>query len=192
MSLNSNPGDPAADSYFSLAEALTYFTGRGIAAWTGSDAILETAARRGTTYLENQYRERWVGIRATQPQSLAWPRVDGSRGNQTTRGLGYAWTFPLFDIDGFLLSDAVVPAQIKTAAMEAALLTLSGVVLEPQLVRGGQIKSLSDTVGPISETTVWQDGASPLDRYTVIEGILRGLVTSTPGSASGNTRLVRA
>lgn len=192
MSLNATPGDPAADSYFTITEADSYFTSRGVAAWTGSVAAKEIAARIGTTYLENQYRERWVGIRATQPQSLAWPRVNGSRGDQTTRGLGYAWTFPLFDIDGFLISDAAVPQQIKSAAMEAALLTLGGTALEPSLTRGGQIKSIGKTVGPLRKDIVYMDGAPAIDRYTVIEGLLRGLVTSTPGSTSGNTRLVRA
>jgi hypothetical protein len=192
MTIVATPGDPLADSYFTLVEADAYFSSRGVTAWTGADAVKETAARRGTSYLDNQYRDRWVGIRATQPQVLAWPRVDGSRGNQTTRGLGYAWTFPLFDIDGFLLSDATVPAQIKRAAMEVALLALTGATLEPTLVRGGQIKSISQGVGPLQESITYTDGAPAVDRYLVVEGLLRGFVTSTPGSTSGNTKLVRA
>jgi hypothetical protein len=76
--------------------------------------------------------------------------------------------------------------------MEAALLSLSGTVLEPLLVRGGQVKSIGKSVGPLRKDITYTDGAPAIDRYTVIEGLLRGLVTSTPGSSSGNTTLVRA
>jgi hypothetical protein len=193
MSLNATPGDPAADSYFTIAEADTYFTSRGVAAWTGSTAAKEIAARLGTTYLENAYRDRWIGINVAQTQALAWPRIDGSRG---TYGLGYGFvqgfTYPLFDINGWQIDPTTVPQQIKNAAMEASLLSLGGTALEPSLTRGGQIKSIGKTVGPLRKDIVYMDGAPAIDRYTVIEGLLRGLVTSTPGSTSGNTRLVRA
>jgi hypothetical protein len=186
MALNSTAGDPAADSYFSLADALTYFTSRGIATWTGSDAVLENAARRGTMYLDNQYRTRWVGIASTSTQALSWPRSDGYR------TLLRAFTYPLLSVEGFQILMTDVPVQVQRAAMEAALLSLTGTVLEPNLVRGGAVKSLKDVVGPISEETVWQDWASAIDRYTVIEGILRGLVNSTPGATSGTVQLVRS
>lgn len=186
MTLVSTPGDPNADSYFALADAATYFTSRGIATWTGSDTVLENMARRATTYLDNQYRERWVGITALQYQALAWPRVDGTRGYYT----GY--TQLLLDINGFPIPSTIVPLQVQQAAMEAALLILTGVVLEPNLTRGGAVKQLSETVGPLKTDTIWQDGAPVIDQYMVIQGLLRGLVTSTPGSASGNVRLVRS
>lgn len=191
MSLNSTAGDAAAVSFASVAEYDAYLLARGIAN-TDATGVKENNLRIGASYLENQYRDRWVGLTSTQTQALAWPRVDGARGNQTGRGLGYAFTYPLFDINGWQIPGDVVPAQIKNANIEAALLAKGGAVLEPTLVRGGQIKSLQQGVGPLSETTVWQDGAPAVDRYTVIEGILRGLVTSTPGASSGNVRLVRA
>lgn len=193
MTLVTTPGDPAADSYASLAEASAYFTARGVATWTGTSAALESALRLGTSYLDNAYRNRWIGINVAQTQALAWPRIDGTRGSY---GLGYGFvqgfTYPLFDINGWQIDPATIPQQVKTATMEAALLALTGVTLEPQLVRGGQIKSLAEQVGPLSTTTVWADGAPAIDRYTVIEGLLRGLVSSTPGSSSGNTKLVRS
>lgn len=185
MTLNSTAGDGAADSYFSIADASTYFTSRGIAAWTGSTAVMENAARLGTSYLDNQYRDRWVGIASTQAQSLAWPRSDGYRTLLRT------FTYPLLSLEGFQIDMAVVPVQVQRAAMESALLALTGTVLEPQLVRGGAVKQLSKQVGPLKVDTIWQDGASPINRYTVIEGLLRGLVNSTPGASSGTVRLVR-
>jgi hypothetical protein len=187
MSLNSTAGDAAAESYFAVADADTYFTNRNNAAWTGSTAVKEAAARLGTQYLDNAYRERWKGITATKDQALAWPRVEGSRGGRPFYGSSY----PLLDENGWQIDPTVVPIQVQRAAMEAALLSLSGATLEPQLVRGGQIKSLDEQVGPIKESTVWADGAPAIDRYTVIEGYLRGLTDSQPGTSAGNIRLMR-
>lgn len=186
MTLVTAPGDPAADSYAALADATAYFTGRGEASWTGTDAAKENALRRGTTYLENQYRQRWVGLRATQAQSLAWPRLDGERGYY--RG----YTQLLLDLDGFPIAQTVVPLQVQQAAMEAALLALTGVSMEPRLVRGNAIKSTRKKVDVLETEIVYQDGAPSTDRFLVIEGLLRGLVTSTPGAQSGNTTMVRA
>jgi hypothetical protein len=174
------------DSYVSLDEAAAYFTARGITAWTGADDEKEAACRRGTAYLDNQYRGRWIGIAATQDQTLSWPRVDGYR------TLMRVFTYPLLDSEGFQILSTTIPAQIKTAAMEAALLAITGVTLEPRLDRGGQIKSIGKSVGPLRKDIVYMDGAPAIDRYVVIEGLLRGLVNSTPGSSSGNVRLVRS
>lgn len=178
MALVTTAGSASADSYASLADATTYFTARGITTWTGSDTVKENALRRATTYLDNQYRDRWVGVRVAETQALAWPRADGYR----------AWTTPLLDSDGFDIATTTVPTRVRDACMEAALVYLVGTDMEPSLARGGMIAS--ETVGPISVS--YMNGASAVDRYTIIEGLLRGLVKSTPGSASGNVRLERA
>jgi hypothetical protein len=186
MSLNATPGDAAADSYISLTDAAAYFAARGVTAWTGTTIDLENALRIGTSYLENQYRDRWVGITSTQTQSLSWPRVDGLRGYY--RG----YTQQLLDINGWPIPITTVPLQVSYAAAEAALLALTGTVLEPVLVRGNAIKSTHNKVDVIEQDIVYMDGAPAVDRYVKIEGLLRGLVTSTPGSTSGNVRMVRS
>lgn len=182
MTLVITPGAADADSYFTLDEANAYFTARGVATWTGTDTVKENAARRGTTYLDNQYRGRWVGVRSVEAQVLGWPRRDGVRG----------WGYPLLDLDGFDIAVDAIPQQIKTAAMEAALLMLTGVNMEPRLERGGQIKSIGKSVGPLRKDITYMDGAPAVDRFTAIEGLLRGLVTSVPGATSGNVKLVRS
>lgn len=183
MTLVTTAGSASADSYATLAAADAYFAARGVTTWTGADAVKEAALRKATTYLDNAYRTRWVGLTVTVTQALAWPRTDGNR-DPWTRSIQY----PLVDINGFQIPIDTVPAQIVTATIEAALLALGGTALEPTLARGGAIKQ--EMVGPISVT--YMDGASPQDRYLAIEGILRGLVTSTPGASSGNVRLVRS
>lgn len=193
MALDSTAGSATADSYFSLAEATTYFTARGVTAWTGTDAVKEAAARKGTAYLDNAYRALWKGYRTEQAQALAWPRV-GNGGESRFRfaaDQSFA-VYGLIDLDGFEIPTNIVPEQVKRAAMEAALLSLGGTALEPTLERGGQIKSIDKAVGPLRKAVVYMDGAPAVNRYTVIDGLLRGLVTSAPGATSGNVRLVRA
>lgn len=182
MSLITTAGASNADSYASLSEANAYFTARGVTTWTGEDATKENALRRATTYLDNAYRGRWIGVRTEQVQSLAWPRCN----SETTR-TGIGFTIALFDNDGFEIPTDAVPTQVKNATIEAALLALTGTTLEPTLARGNAIKQ--ETIGPLSVT--YRDDAPAVDRYTAIEGYLRGLVTGTPGASSGTVRLVR-
>lgn len=180
------------DSYFSVTEADDYFSSRGVTAWTGDMSAKEAACRRGTSYLDNQYRDRWKGYRSEQNQALAWPRV-GNGGDSRWRYPGQSFAvYGIIDEDGFEIPTNEIPKQVKTAAMEAALLALTGVTLEPRLERGGQIKSIGKGVGPLRKDIVYMDGAPVTDRYLAIEGLLRGLITSSPGSSSGNVKLARS
>lgn len=193
MALNTTPGSADADSYASVEEFTAYCDARGITYPTSPESAIETWLRRGTTYLDNQYRTRWQGYRTDQAQSLAWPRIgddgdsrfrDPDRSTFTVRGV--------IDPDGFEIPTNEVPKQVKNATIEAALLVKDGVTIEPNLDRGGQIKSISKGVGPLSKSVTYMDGASAVNRYTAIEGLLRGLVKSFPGASSGNVTLVRA
>lgn len=187
MTLVTTPGDANADSYVTTDAADAYFAARGITAWTGDTTAKENALRRATGYLDNQYRGRWIGIRTNINQSLGWPRADGTRDQYHA-----TYLYALMDIDGVLIDVNSVPVQVQTAAIEAALLALTGAVLEPTLARGGQIKSISKGVGPLNKSITYADGAPAVDRYLVIEGLLRGLVTSTPGASSSMVSMVRA
>jgi hypothetical protein len=185
MTLITPPGAADADAFASVAEYDAYLLARGIAN-TDTTTTKENNLRIGTSYLVNAYRERWKGIAVAQTQALPWPRVDGYR------TLYRSMTYPLLDPEGFLITDTTVPVQVKNANIEAALLAKAGVTLEPTLARGGAIKSIGKSVGPLRKDIVYVDGASVLDRYVAIEGLLRGLVTGTPGSTSGNVTLVRS
>lgn len=189
MPLIATAGAADADSYATLAEAATYFTDRGITAWTGTDTVKEQALRRAATYLDNQYRGKWKGYRTDEAQALAWPRT-GSGDNRAVRN-GMLTALGIVDLDGFEIPTDTVPRQVKHAQFEAALLVIAGVTLEPRLERGGEIKSISKTVGPLQKAVTYMDSASVMDRLTVIEGLLRGLVTGTPGASSGNVRIIR-
>ena len=187
MTLITTPGDPNADSYAAIADADAYFLALGNMLWTATDAWKEAYLRRATRYLENQYRRRWIGIRATQAQSLAWPRVDGSR------NLYYnAVAYPLLDIDGFQIPITAVPAQVLKATCELAFLVLSGATLEPRAGIGDQnIISESSQVDVLKKDITYAGSKALLERYLAVEGLLRGLVTSTPGASAGTVPLVR-
>lgn len=192
MALNSTVGDAAAESYFSIEEADAYFAARGNDNWTGQVLAKEAAARLATQYLDNAYRDKWKGYRTTQEQALAWPRI-GSGGDSRFRYPGRSFAvWGVVDSDGFEIPTDAVPENVKRAAMEAALLVLRGTELEPTLVRGRQVKSVDKTVGPLRTSVVYMDSAPSVDRYTVIDGLLRGLVTSAAGATSGNVSTVRA
>lgn len=184
MTLVTTPGVSDADSYVSATEADAYFVARGVTTWIGTTAQKEVALRRGTSYVENAYSNRWVGSRATRDQALAWPRVDGSWQSGKVD--------VLYDGDGFPIGSSVVPVQVKNATCEAALLVLTGVDLEPTLTRGNAVKRTKNVVGSITQEIEYQDGATGIDRYTAIERRLVGLVKSLPGASSGTVKLVRA
>jgi hypothetical protein len=193
MTITATPGDANADSYVTVQEFTDYCTARGISFPTSPAGTVEVWLRRATSYLDNQYRERWKGYRTNQTQSLAWPRI-GKGGDSRFRDPDRTtfFVYGVIDADGFEIPTNVIPQQVKNATCEAALLVKSGATLEPVLERGGAIKSISKGVGPLSKSVTYMDGASTMDRYTAIEGNLRGLVKSMPGASSGNVSLVRA
>lgn len=191
MALITTPGAADADSYVTLVEFNTFCdkTSRGV---SGTDAELEALLRKGTAYLENQYRGRWKGYRTEQAQALAWPRI-GSGGDSRLRAQGDTFTvYGIVDLDGFEIPTNAIPQQIKDAQCEVALLAFAGISLEPRLERGGMIKSIGKSVGPLRKDITYMDGAPAVDRFLAIEGLLRGLVNSMPGSTSGNVALVRS
>jgi len=75
-------GLASADSYASVTQADEYHAARGNAAWAAlAEPAKESALRRSTDYMVQEYRARWAGVRATGVQALDWPRsgviVDG-------------------------------------------------------------------------------------------------------------------
>src|SRR6266850_1608568 len=110
-------GLAAAESYASVAEADQYHSDRGNAAWAPlATAAKEQALRKATEYMVQVYRQRWASFRTTFVQALDWPR---------------AWV-PLIDAPGpygrwtAYVPYNVVPAEVKRACSELALVSLAG------------------------------------------------------------------
>jgi hypothetical protein len=152
------------DAYVSLAACDAYHTALGNTAWTGLDAAKEAAIRKATMWIDNAYRGRWKGIRCASTQPLAWPRWD------------------VTDEDGLYVDPATIPTAISNATCEAALRIIGGTDLDPDIDRGGQIKS--ESVGSLSVT--YMDGAPSGTKFNRIDRMLSGLMGSR-----GNPRIER-
>ena len=158
MAIDVTPKSATAVAYGSASDADAYFLARGIATWTGTDPAKEETLISGADYLNRTYALRWLGIKTTQEQSLAWPR---------------GW---LEDVDGYPIDADALPLGLVHANFEAALLVLTGTDLEPVLVRGGAVTQKSVKAGPVSTTTDYRSGAPSRSVITSIEGLLAGLV----------------
>jgi hypothetical protein len=84
----------------------------------------------------------------------------------------------IYDADGHYIDSDEIPAQVKYANAEAALLVIEGVDLEPRLAYGGAVSSKTVKAGPVMTSTTYRDGASTRDVLTVIDGYLSGLINS--------------
>lgn len=119
-------GKVDSESYISVAEATTYHSDRGNAAWAAlaNDTIREQMLRKATGFMEQTYRERWKMFRVTSTQALSWPRAWVQLPDAP---YGYG-SFAAF------VPNTIVPTEVKRACAELALAAISG-DLNPTLDR---------------------------------------------------------
>jgi hypothetical protein len=153
-----------AESYVTVAFCDTYFSDRGDATWTGTDAEKEEALRKATEYLDVTYT--WIGSIKVDTQALGWPR-DG------------AW-----DKEGRSLED-IVPLGVERATAEAALKALSASLLADTTNSDFVTKEKVDVI-----EVEYASGAPSGTQYNYITRLLKGL---TIGSSGGSqSRLLRS
>jgi hypothetical protein len=146
-----------AESLITVADADTYFTGRGITNWaTLSTTEKEQALRRATDYMEQVYGLKWKGERTKHTQALSWPRYDVCANG--------------FDVD----SD-VVPVPVQRACAEMALRAAAG-ELAPDVGRLAK----RETVDVI--TVEYESGAVPYVRYRAVDNLLAPYLEGGTGS----------
>jgi hypothetical protein len=171
MALIITPGDIAANSYASVAEADAYHTARGNATWTGADAVKEVALIRATQWLDGRYGERWPGVRWNlRLQALDWPRV-------------YAT-----DRDGTSIDGDTIPPEIIAATCEAALRELVAPgSLSPDLTPG-TAKVLTEVKGIRWTPLRASAGASDMTpTLTAVDRILGAII-----GGEGRVRVFRS
>lgn len=149
-----------AESFVSVSDCDAYHVKMNNTGWTGTEAVKEAALRKATNYLEGRYILRWKGHPTDEDQVLSWPRQ-------------------CIIVDGREVADDSIPARVKNATCELALLVVAGVDLTPLLERGGQVRSKTEEVGPITERTSWFGGASVRDVVTVVDDYLRPYIART-------------
>jgi len=168
MALDATIGGANADTYGTVAEADAYFTSRGNAVWAGLTEVKEASLRMAATYLDNVYQGKWKGLRVNELQARSWPRVD------------------VLDYDGFYVSSLIIPRQVKNAQFEAALLLLTGAVLEGTINRAVKREKV-DVI-----EVEYSDGAALTAQYPQITNWLNGLVVGGAGNGGwGSSRIVR-
>lgn len=155
-------GRSDAESYITVADADARHAALGNTAWTGVDAVKESALRQATEYMEGAFRSRWKGTRLYRAQALSWPRYGAI-------------------VDGYDIESTVVPTEVANACADLALKALSD-TLAPDLTRG----IVREKVGPL-ETEY--DRASPQStRFRAVDMMLSAYLKG----GGANVSLVRA
>lgn len=102
-----------AESFISVADADTYFSNRGNAAWAAlTTAQKEQSLRKATDYMEGVYSTRWNGYIKTATQALSWPRSFVYKAPFVQGAVG---AYP------YLVADDIVPVEVSRSCAELAV-----------------------------------------------------------------------
>jgi len=180
ITIDATAGGASANSYLTLSDANDIIDGLvqddDVTAWASAtddqkNRALYTAAQRID-------RERFLGARATDTQSLQWPRT-GVRKPDTYVNT-YAVGFP-FRITTDYFTDTEIPDQVKKAQAILAVYLNNN---KDGLGLSGLEDYKSVTIGNLSVTPN-QYGATGADRIPpIIERYFTGLRISGPGNVS--------
>lgn len=153
-------GLATAESYISVADFKAYCDARGYSYADKSDAAIEQALRRATSWVDANYSMKLCGVRVAEHQALILP-LSG-----------------LVDWQGYYVASNAVPRQLVAATAEAGYreLTTPG-SLAPD-VTTGKIKKRVRVEGAVEvEYAVGSaDAASQTPIVTVIDGIISTLL----------------
>lgn len=145
-----------ANSYASAAEADAYFLDRGNAAWTGANAVKESALIQATDYIETRFWGKFVGSQLTETQALSWPRTG-------------------FD---------EIPAGIKRACMEYAVRALSAPLAPDPAVPDSGITMATTRQEVVGAVVVEFEpvGSTPMKHrpYPAADALLRRFLVAQP------------
>jgi hypothetical protein len=162
-------GLPNADSFASLADALTYHAKMGNAGWiaTGvTDTTRDVAMRQATRYIRDRWAGRWQGDVINSIQSLPFPRFD------------------VYDANGILVLSTSVPSGIQEATFDLALRALvEDIMPDIEAGAGAEIAS-AVTVGPVSVSSTLASASSTTKQYTTVELKVRPYLSSQSGRVS--------
>lgn len=166
LTVEDGTGLAGADAFVSVADCESYFTLRGITNWSGLAASPDPTAQKeqfirlATSYLEQKYFEKWKGLQSTMTQALAWPRVG-------------------VVVDNVELADDALPVMLVRATCEVAKLIAAGTDLLPEAERGNRLRTLTQTVGPISERKAWANDAPSGTVYPIIDQYIKPLLKAS-------------
>ena len=152
-------GRSDATAYLTVAEADTYASDHTTPAGWGaaSSATKEAAIRAATDFLDRQYAGCWKGDRYTLAQRLSWPRARVM-------------------LDGYELSAAPLPRELREACAELAFKSFLGEALMPDITDPSAIVQESVSVGPISKSVTYSGSKALAARRRTIETLVMPLL----------------
>jgi hypothetical protein len=179
ISIVATPGAANANSYLTLAEAQAIIDGlvedADVVAW--GQATTDQKNRALFSATQRLDRERFLGARATDTQSLQWPRT-GVRKPDTYINT-YAIGFP-FRLSTDYYTDTEIPAQIQSAQVVLAVFLNSN---RDALGLSGLEDYKNVKIGSIDVTPNTGFGAVGADKVPpIMQRYLTGLRISGPGN----------
>jgi hypothetical protein len=176
-------GVAGADSYAALTAIDAYWAARPnnplSAVWAAEEdeENKNGAAREATAYLDATWGAYYRGARKDYVQGREWPRVGPTICGQVQ---------PLTDINGVTLPD--LPPQLIAAEAELSARALTA-PLATDIDAGARVKSKTEKVGPIEETTDYFDAGetAPKTSYGIVHDLLSPILNGAqPGSPAAN------
>jgi hypothetical protein len=181
IALVATVGGSTSNTYQTLADAQDIIDGLVLDADVTAWATATTDAKNRALYTAAQRldRERYLGARATDTQSMQWPRT-GVRKPDTYINT-YAVGFP-FRISTDYYTDTEIPTQIKQAQAVLAVFLNNNT---DSLGLSGLEDYNSVSIGPISVTLNSSSPQAGADKVPpMMERYLTGLRMSGPGNIS--------
>jgi hypothetical protein len=157
MAFDSTVGGEDATAYITVAYANTYHTDRGHSDWSGTTTKRQQAIIRATDYVDKRFGPRFRGERENKDQALEWPRLNARDNDE-------------FDYSG----EDEIPRQLQKAIAEYALIAirLINATDADLLPEGGSptgpLASISQSVGPLSESKTFESGNDRAGQASVI------------------------
>lgn len=134
-------GKADANAYIDTTFADTYFSDRGVTAWTGSSTVKQQAVIKATDYIDTVFGGRFIGNKKLpDTQALEFPRFDPDYADNVATPL---------------------PLVLQKACAEYALRALTASLFQdPTVDASGQVV-IREKIGPL-ETEYANLGATPL------------------------------
>ena len=154
-----------ANAYVTVAAYLTYWEDRGVDESNTDDEVIQAAIVKATDYVDRRFRFKGLRVDPDTPQPLAWPRQE------------------VYDREGYLLSETVIPTALKHAVIEYAYRAKSESLWNtPTLDQSGTLSSKREKVGPIETEYAYSSGsASTIKPYPAADNLLRDLILDGQG-----------
>jgi hypothetical protein len=129
-----------------------------------TDYDKEGSLRSATDYLDSIYGSNYLGTKAGDMQALLWPRHLAKDGQ------------------GNLLP--VRPRELVSATIELAVRAAAAPLLT-DIDRSTAVKSVTETVGPLSTSTTYESPSAAQRSYGVVEGLMARLTSG--GQSNGGS-----